>query len=471
MLTCMRAAVYVRQSKDAQLTGLAVARQREDCLKLCQANGWTIVEVFEENDTSASGRKPRPVYERMMRAADAGAFDVIVAWHVDRLTRRLTDLEDLISRTRQHSVRIATVNGELDLSNDTGRLVGRILASVAAGEVERKSARQKRAAEQAAERGLAAGGPRPFGFNDDRTTIREDEAEALRGAYRDFIAGRTLSGVARDLNEAGFTTTRGGPWRHNSMRSTLVNPRNAGLRSYGPVGPDGRVRERAIIGEASWPAIVDQNTWQAACALLADPARATNKNGGARRWLLTGIALCGACGEGAETRVICTYRDNGRRAYRCSERAHLLRRAEPIDELVVATTIARLSRPDARDLLSADSPDGEDLRGQATALRARLDGLAGAYAEGVIDLRQLHVGTSRLRAELQAVESKQAATQRGASLFDLVHSDDVCATWDGLSLDRQRAAIEALWRIRILNTGPGRRVFDPTTVEIVPADR
>ena len=49
------------------------------------------------------------------------------------------------------------MTGDLDLSTDAARLVGRILASVARGEVERKGARQKRAQQQAAQQGRPAG--------------------------------------------------------------------------------------------------------------------------------------------------------------------------------------------------------------------------------------------------------------------------------------------------------------------------
>ena len=39
----MRAAIYLRQSKDREGNELAVDRQREDCLKLCADKGWTPV--------------------------------------------------------------------------------------------------------------------------------------------------------------------------------------------------------------------------------------------------------------------------------------------------------------------------------------------------------------------------------------------------------------------------------------------
>src|SRR3954452_8583363 len=105
----MRAFVYLRQSLDRTGLGAAVDRQREDCLKLCAERGWEVVEMYVDNDVSASSRKPRPAYLRMLAAIEKGSADVLVAWHVDRLTRKLTDLEHLIELSQQTGLRIATV--------------------------------------------------------------------------------------------------------------------------------------------------------------------------------------------------------------------------------------------------------------------------------------------------------------------------------------------------------------------------
>src|SRR5690349_18353658 len=121
--TPQRAFVYLRQSLDRTGSGAAVERQREDCLKLCAERGWEVAQVFVDNDVSASSRKPRPEYGRMLEAVEVGGAEVVVAWHVDRLTRRLTELEELIDLAQRTGLRIATVTGDVDLSTDAGRLV------------------------------------------------------------------------------------------------------------------------------------------------------------------------------------------------------------------------------------------------------------------------------------------------------------------------------------------------------------
>src|SRR5215207_5272503 len=222
----MRAGVYLRQSKDQHGTGLAVARQREDCLKLCTERGWTPVE-YCDNDISAHDGQRRPAYQQMLADIDAGHLDAVVAWDLDRLHRRPIELEHFIDLADRHKLALATVSGDTDLSTDSGRLFARVKGAVARSEGERKSARQKRAALQAAELGKPHPSSRAFGYEPDGMTIRADEAEALRAAYRNLLAGRTLTGIARDLTAAGFVSSKGKPFRYNNVvRGILVNPRN-----------------------------------------------------------------------------------------------------------------------------------------------------------------------------------------------------------------------------------------------------
>src|SRR5829696_6144503 len=213
----MRAGVYLQQSKDQHGTGLAVARQREDCLKLCTERGWTPVE-YADNDISAYSGRHRPAYQQMLADINAGHLDAVVAWDLDRLHRRPIELEHFIDLADRHRLALATVSGDTDLSTDSGRLFARVKGAVARSEGERKSVRQKRAALQAAELGKPHLGPRPFGYERDGITIRDGEAEALGAAYRNLLAGGTLTRISRELTSAGFMTPQGKPFSHKAVR-------------------------------------------------------------------------------------------------------------------------------------------------------------------------------------------------------------------------------------------------------------
>src|SRR5688572_18922933 len=252
----VRAAVYLRQSLDRDGTGLAVARQRDDCLKLCAERGWEPVE-YVDNDTSASSGKVRPAYARMLADVAAGSLGAVVAWDLDRLHRRPVELEHFIDLADRHRLALATVGGDADLSTDNGRLFARIKGAVARGEIERKSARQKRANLQRAELGTPPpGGRRAVGYAPGGRELRDPEAACIRDGYRLLLAGASLRGIAARWNAAGFTTAVRGPWRPDGVRYTLRNPRNAAILVH-------RGQEH---GPGGWPPIVPEHSYRAAVA-------------------------------------------------------------------------------------------------------------------------------------------------------------------------------------------------------------
>ena len=108
----VRAAVYLRQSLNRTGEGLAVSRQREDCLRLCAERGWIPTE-YVDNDTSAS-KGVRPQYRKMLADINAGEIQAVVVWHLDRLHRQPVELEEFIDVTKKAGIarNLATVTGE-----------------------------------------------------------------------------------------------------------------------------------------------------------------------------------------------------------------------------------------------------------------------------------------------------------------------------------------------------------------------
>lgn len=459
----MRAIVYARASLDRNGEQLSVTRQVDDGTALCATRGWTVIDTVVDNDTSASTGKPRPGFTRVLDAVDNAAVDVVVVWAVDRLVRRVADLEDVIERCETAGVRLATVSGDLDLSTDTGRLVARILASVARGEVERKGTRQRRANIQAAEAGKPPSGPVGFGFQPDRITHEPAQAAAVADAYDTILAGGKLRSIARRWNEAGLTSGKkrtgrqgtGQPsqWRAETVRALLLNPRNAGLRSY----------RGEIIGRGVWEPIVDEATWRAAVRMLCDPQRRGAPP--TPRHLLSGVALCGICGAPVNAGTARPHYH----AYRCgASLGHVARRGDHADDYVAELVVERLSRPDAVELLtpSQDAPDVPALRAEATTARTRLSQLAEDYADGTLDRAQLRVASERLRGRIEAIDTELAEASRVDVLASLVGVDDVQLVWGGMDTDQQRAVIDTLMQVRLHPVGQGARRFDPGTIEI-----
>lgn len=457
----VRVAVYLRQSMDRTGDQLGIDRQREDVLRLIESRGWTVAAEFVDNDVSATGRKPRPQFIAMMERVDNGEFDVISARHMDRLLRRLSELEDVLDRCRKTNTSIVTASDGVDTSTDGGRLVARILSSVAQGEVERKGARQRSAALQAAKQGRWVGGRRAFGYEADGVTIRHEEAKLIAQGYVDVLAGESLGEIARRWQASGLRTSQGNSWLHGTVRDVLTNPRNAGLRRHRTMEDRPKIRqdpELGIVGKANWEAIIDETTWRAAARILSDPSRRKTPRGG--KGLLTGVGVCGVCGETVNRGG----GHNGQRMYRCRTGRHVARLSDPVDEYVTDVVLERLSQPDAPDLWSAEQPDAAPLMAEADTLRRRLDDIAEDYADGVMTREQFRITNERVLSRLAAVEGQIASAGKSSPLA-IVAAEDVRAAWEGLSVAQRRSIIDALGTPVLHLVGRGTRTFRESTVD------
>ena len=186
----VRAAIYARISSDDG-TALGVGRQVEDCRRLAAELGWEVADEYVDNDVSAYSGKRRPAYERLLADLEAGDLDAVVAYHVDRLTRRPVELErfvEVVTGAGVGHVRFVA-GGELDPGNGDGLLVLRMLAAVASNESASKSRRVRRKLDQVAAEGRPHGGKRPFGFEADKITHRPEEAEVIRQLADRYLAG------------------------------------------------------------------------------------------------------------------------------------------------------------------------------------------------------------------------------------------------------------------------------------------
>ncbi len=144
----------------------------------------------------------------------------------------MKDLERLIDIADVARTQIRTVNGgDLDLSNSSGRMVARILGSVARQESEHKGERQRRANIQRAERGECQTVNRPFGYTVTLAIPRvrpqtseplEPEATAFRTAVADVLAGKSIRKVAAEWNAAGLQTTLAGTKQKRHGKEYLV---------------------------------------------------------------------------------------------------------------------------------------------------------------------------------------------------------------------------------------------------------
>ncbi|HWS45965.1 MAG TPA: recombinase family protein [Acidimicrobiia bacterium] len=453
------AAIYCRISLDRAGDGLGVERQEALCRKLATERGWPVAEVYVDNDRSAYSGKPRAAYQRMLADLGAGLRDAVVCVDLDRLTRRPAELEAFMDLADTHRVALANVSGDTDLSSSDGRFKARIMGAVARQESERKGERVSREAEQAARRGVPRGSRRPFGYEPDRVTVREDEAALIKDAVERVLAGVSLPSIARDWNALGISTPQGAlrGWSGTSVVEVLRNPRIAGLRTY----------HGEVVSEGVWPAIVDRETFER----LQVKIRRSARPGRPARRLLSGIARCGLCGSPMWTST--HQRAGGRRVPRyacmagpgkpgCGSLAIL---AEPLDQLLTEAVLHRLgTKAMARALSRKPKRTPADV--DVARLEHDLEDLAADFGNGDITRREWLAARKPLEDRLAKARRAVDATN-GTAALEPFRGGDVRVAWERLDVDRQRAVLDALIERVLIRPATMLGRFSPDRVDVV----
>jgi DNA invertase Pin-like site-specific DNA recombinase len=456
------AAIYVRISQDRGGAGLGVERQEQECRAVADRLGWTVVEVYSDNDISAFSGRRRPDYERMLDDIKAGRVTAVLAWHPDRLHRRSLELERYINVCESHGVENQTVTaGMWDLSSPSGRMVARQLGAVASYESEHKSERVKAAHVQQAKHGKHHGGQRPYGYAKDGVTIIGEEAAEIAAAARAVAGGASLRSIVRDMNERRVPTATGkvGGWTSQQLRQTLISPRIVGKVTH---------KGTIVCDDANWSGIVDDATWHTVVAILTNDARQTNK-GATPRWLGTGLYVC-TCGQRSMRASVTG--GSKRYTYRCNNShdksaTHVTRDAVALDAFVEKLIVARLSRPGTIDKLlhRDDTADVAALRVELAGINARKDKLASDWALGAMDDRMVQLASKTL--DQRATEIAATLAKAGwRSPLEPLAGGDIEAAWEALSLAHKRAILDVVADVHVLPTTPTTRGFDPDGVRI-----
>ena len=407
----IKAAGYTRVSTEEQAReGYGLDAQKSAVEAYCKAQGWQLVEVYIEAGVSGKSTRGRGALARMLQAADAHAFDRLVFWKLDRLSRNLRDVLDLSDRLENAGVEIVSVQEGIDAGTATGRLQRNILGTLAEFERETITERIKEALAEKARQGELLG-PIPLGYRrleDGRIAIEEEEAAFIRALFTRYAVGDvSLRELATWARGRGARSTNGKPFDRLNLRKLLANISYTGKTAYK------RRSGGTLVVDGAHPAIVDDALFD-----RVQQARGRRRRKGALNprpfgktpYPLSNVAKCAACGAPmsgsaggrAGTRYMrcSTSARGGRRA--CSQRmvpAELLER-----QLAAYVSTMELGDSVADDVVrhlragEAREPDA------ARALRSEIQRWHRLFVIEDIDEDELRRRVDPLKRQLELVE-------------------------------------------------------------------
>ena len=301
-----KVALYVRVSTARQdQEGYSIPLQKERLIAYCKAKGWVVAGVFVDPGHSGSSLD-RPGITALIDGVEAGKFDVVLVYKLDRLSRSQKDtlylIEDVFMENKTDFV---SMQESFDTTTIYGRAMVGILSVFAQMERETIAERTLMGRAGRAETGLwHGGGTDPIGYDyvDGSLVVNKEEARHVREVYELFAAGFSVTEISRRMDGC---QTKHGDWSHTStVGNVLDNPLYAGTVHFD--GVQGPGQHDAII-----PRDVDKKVKAMRARLRRAEAAGDSAN------LLTGMIYCASCG----TRYFPHKRPNGKVVYSCHSRA------------------------------------------------------------------------------------------------------------------------------------------------------
>jgi site-specific DNA recombinase len=347
------AAIYARKSTEDTASDelRSVARQVERCREYAARKGWVFDDALIFTDDGISGAEfaRRPGLVRLLTAAEAKAFNVLVMSESSRLGREQAETSFVLKRLARAGVQVWFYLEDRQAQLDNA--VGKFIESVHAfgSELERERTRQRTldGMRRRAQAGYSTGGAvygyesfpvyqsgrkdphgQPVPDHVDRRIVPE-AARVIEGIFRMFAAGFGLTAIAKTLNGHPRRAKESleyfggirppsprngtGSWAGTAVREILRRKLYIGQVVWGATrrdgNPDGRILKvpPAVTVERPDLRIVDPTLWSSVQMRLRERADAYLRQTGGRfygrpevsresRYLFSGFLRCRQCG-------------------------------------------------------------------------------------------------------------------------------------------------------------------------------
>ena len=285
----MKAALYIRVSTLEQATkGYSLEAQRERLEAYAKSQNYEISGVYTDDGYSGKNLY-RPAIERLIEHVKLGLINVVLVYKLDRLTRRVRDVLELVEDVfAPNNVQLYSLQENIDVSSPFGRAALKLNATFSELERETIVERMIMGKEQAVKQGkyLCPGKVAPFGYVRNAETKQFDidpvRADMVIKIFDLYIQGYSFRKLY-DYCKANFNDS----YFNNPMccKSIINRTMYTGFFTY----------KGELYKGTNYSPIISYDTY-----LQAQAKKGANKSVRTRStspYLLTGLIYCAQCGN------------------------------------------------------------------------------------------------------------------------------------------------------------------------------
>ena len=218
----MKVIGYIRVSTDEQAQGgVSLKAQRAKLEQYVELYDLDLVDVIVDAGVSAKNLN-RDGLRAALSALDGGHASGLLVAKLDRLTRSVRDLSDLLEKYFGTRYALLSVAEKVDTSSAAGRMILNIMATVSQWEREVIGERTSAALQHKISQGHHVGSP-GLGYKMTDGLLEEDQAEleVVRRIIALRASGLTLQAIADQMNKEGVSTKRNGKWHPSTVTYIL----------------------------------------------------------------------------------------------------------------------------------------------------------------------------------------------------------------------------------------------------------
>ena len=338
----LRVAAYCRVSTKQEEQLNSYENQVEHYTeRINSENGWMLEGIYADKGISGTSVKNRDEFNRMIRRCKQGKIDMIITKSIARFARNTVDCLKYVRLLNDLGVDVYFEEQGIHSNQPGAEFYITIYGSIAQSESENISANIKWGKAQAAREGKVVFRYKNFlGYRkgeDGQPEIVPEEAETIRFIYDRFLAGDSLKGIAKLLEEKGIKSPTGkAEWQFSTIQSILSNERYKGDAIINKTYITDCISKKVRVNngerpkyyvENSHPAIVSREIFNKAQEESArrkaktpqSEKMALTASGKYSKYALTEVMMCGECGSRYK-RVTWNIRGKHRIVWRCMSR-------------------------------------------------------------------------------------------------------------------------------------------------------
>jgi len=455
----VRVALYARVSTESQQARGTIGSQLAVLRERVGAEGEEVIAEYCD-DGHSGARLDRPGLDALRDAAQAGLIERVWCLSADRLARVYAYQVIVLDELARHGVSVRFTDAPPLDDDPQARLLTQVQGVIAEYERAKIAERYRRGKLFRSRAGEVLAWRTPYGYRrrprdahgPARLEVFEPEAAIVRRIFDDYVhRGHSLREIIRRLAADQIPSPAGRDrlWRPSTLSKLLRNEAYIGRIFFNrtealPDPRPGRRSRQVPRPREDWiaiavPAIVDDQTFEAAGRASRDNSQWSPRRAEPGQWLLRGLVKCGICQvgvnchkrrgrDGAWNRYYhCRNHDPikaGGEDRRCPERNI---RSEALDTFVFDQVRAALLRPDV--LIAGEqalavrtpTPDDELLGAELARLDRKLDAvhaerrrLIDLYQAGLVELPELQRRAAEVEHRRRDLDQRRDAltTQR-----------------------------------------------------------